>query len=180
MDSFESVVATILERDGYWIRSGFKVELTKEEKQRIGRHSSPRWELDLVAYKASANEVLVVECKSYLDSLGVNFNDVTGKGKGAKRYKLFNDRVLREVVFGRLIMQLVQAGACAPDPSVRLCLAAGKIVRESDRTAIQKHFNEQGWQLWDAQWLRAALTRVADGSYDNQVAAVVAKLLLRR
>jgi hypothetical protein len=180
MDSFESVVATILERDGYWVRSGFKVELTKEEKQRIGRHSSPRWELDLVAYKASANEILVVECKSYLDSRGVKFQDVVGKGKGAKRYKLFNDRDLREVVFARLKMQLLEAGACAADPTVRLCLAAGKIATEPDRGAIEKHFTGLGWQLWDAQWLRAALTRVADGGYDNQVAAVVAKLLIRK
>lgn len=53
MDSFESVVSTILERDGYWVKSTFKVGLTKEEKREIGRPSSPRWELDLVAYKGS-------------------------------------------------------------------------------------------------------------------------------
>ena len=29
-----------------------KVELTKEEKRLIGRHSSPRWELDIVGYSA--------------------------------------------------------------------------------------------------------------------------------
>jgi hypothetical protein len=49
MDSFESLVASILEREGFWVRSNFKVDLTKEEKRTIGRPSSPRWEIDLLA-----------------------------------------------------------------------------------------------------------------------------------
>ena len=32
MDSFESLVATLLGREGFWVRSSFKVELTKAEK----------------------------------------------------------------------------------------------------------------------------------------------------
>ena len=63
MDSFELVVASILEREGYWVRASYKVELTKEEKRSIGKPSAPRWEIDVLAYKASTNELLVVECK---------------------------------------------------------------------------------------------------------------------
>jgi hypothetical protein len=51
MDSFEQVVAEILWREGYWVRTSVKVELTKEEKREIDLPSSPRWELDVVAYK---------------------------------------------------------------------------------------------------------------------------------
>jgi len=69
MDSFEQVVATILGRNGYWVRTSVKVALTPDEKREIGRPSAPRWELDVVAYSGSRNELLVVECKSYLDSL---------------------------------------------------------------------------------------------------------------
>jgi hypothetical protein len=56
MDPFESLVAIILERDGYWAKPEFKVELTKEEKRLIGRPSNPRWELDIVTYKGANNE----------------------------------------------------------------------------------------------------------------------------
>jgi len=65
MDAFESLVAMLLRHDGYWTIPSFKVNLTKEEKRAIGRHSSPRWELDLIAYKGSTNEILAVECKSF-------------------------------------------------------------------------------------------------------------------
>lgn len=71
MDSFEQVVATVLDRAGYWTRTSVKVNLTREDKHAIGRPSAPRWEIDVVAYSARENELLVVECKSYLDSAGV-------------------------------------------------------------------------------------------------------------
>ena len=72
MNSFESLVGMLLEREGFWVRHSVKVNLTKEEKRNIGRPSSPRWELDLVAYKGATNELKIVECKSYLDSVGVS------------------------------------------------------------------------------------------------------------
>ena len=72
MDSFESIVRTIFESKGYWVKTSFKVKLTKEEKRKIGRPTSPRWELDVVAYKGGSKEILVIECKSYLDGLGVS------------------------------------------------------------------------------------------------------------
>jgi hypothetical protein len=45
MDAFEQVVSEILWMDGYWVRTYVKVDLTKEEKVRIGRPSSPRCRL---------------------------------------------------------------------------------------------------------------------------------------
>ena len=73
MNSFEEVVGDILSGKGFWVRHNFKVDLSKEEKRQIGKPSSPRWELDIVAYKGATNEIFVVECKSYLDSPGVRF-----------------------------------------------------------------------------------------------------------
>lgn len=73
MDAFESLVSMLLRHQGYWTTPSFKVELTKDEKVQIGRPSSPRWELDLIAYEASKNEVGAIECKSLLDSRGVHF-----------------------------------------------------------------------------------------------------------
>jgi hypothetical protein len=80
---------------GCWVRTSVKVELTKEEKREIDRHSSPRWELDIVGYNARENLLRIVECKSYLDSTGVRASAFDGSSpEYAKRYKLFNRAVL--------------------------------------------------------------------------------------
>jgi hypothetical protein len=101
MDAFEELVAESLWMDGHWVRTSVKVELTKEEKRAIGRPSSPRWELDIVAYNGRDNLLRVVECKSYLDSLGVQAKGFDAESENASRYKLFNDALLREIVFRR-------------------------------------------------------------------------------
>ena len=166
--------------DGYWVRTSVKVELTKEEKRAIGRPSSPRWELDIVAYCGRDNALRVVECKSYLDSRGVALRAFDGNDERfAERFKLFGNERLRSVVFGRLCKQFVNSGACRSDPSVKLCLACGRIASNADREGLHKHFAEKGWELWDEPWLRNRLQVMSQRGYENQVSAVVAKLLLR-
>ena len=180
MDAFEQLVSEILWMDGYWVRTSVKVELTKDEKRQIGRPSTPRWELDIVAYSGRDNLLRVVECKSYLDSRGVVLSGFDGSnGKSAERYKLFADEQLRGVVFERLRRQFVESGACAPNADVKLCLACGRIATDADRAGLHKHFAEKGWELWDEPWLRERLNHMSDRGYENQVSSVVAKLLLR-
>src|SRR5271156_6717523 len=107
---------------GYWVRTSVKVDLTKEEKRQIGRPSSPRWELDIVAYGGRDNLLRVVECKSHLDSRGVALRAFDGTdGKFAERFKLFADEQLRTIVFNRLRLQLADSGACRSEPEVKLC-----------------------------------------------------------
>ncbi len=181
MDSFQTLIAMLLQRDGYWVKGNFKVELTKEEKRVIGRPSTPRWELDLVAYKGSSNELLSVECKSFLDSPGVRFRGFDGSdAEESKRYKLFTDNNLRQVVTRRLVIQLESLGACAPSPAVRLCLAAGKIASVQDRRQLKQHFAQRSWLLFDEEWIIGRLERVSDAGYEDDVAATVAKMLTRR
>lgn len=48
----------------YWVMMSVKVELTKEEKRLIGRHSPPRWELAIIAYGGRDNMLRVVECRA--------------------------------------------------------------------------------------------------------------------
>ena len=48
MDAFEELAADLFRSEGCWARTGVRLDLTREEKLRIGRHSSPRWEIDLV------------------------------------------------------------------------------------------------------------------------------------
>ena len=180
MNAFETLVASLFEQDGYWVKPTFKVELTKEEKRKIGRHSSPRWELDLVAYKGSENRILVIECKSYLDSPGVRASGFIGDNEKQKvRYKLFNEKILRDTVLSRLSKQLYQSGLCAKAPDIKLCLAAGKIATKEDHSKLIYHFKEKGWNLYDDVWLRSKLKDVSNSGYENQVSSIVAKLLLR-
>jgi hypothetical protein len=158
LDAFEQLVSEILWMDGYWVRTSVKVELTKEEKREIGRQSSPRWELDIVAYRGRDNLLRVVECKSFLDSPGVRATGFDGTNPTeAARYKLFNDAKLRVVVFNRLRLQFAASGLCRADREVRLCLACGKVY-ESGRAKLRAHFKEQGWDLWDEPWLQESLS----------------------
>lgn len=180
MHAFESIVASLLERSGYWVKSSVKVDLTKEEKRLIGRPSSPRWELDLVGFNARRNEILVLECKSYLDSTGVSLEDLASqKARYASRYKLFTEPELYRVVSHRLAIQLVESGACREVPDVRLGMAVGKIASATDSAALASFFTERGWVLWGPDHIVSELHRLAADGYDNSAAAMVAKLLLR-
>jgi hypothetical protein len=178
VNAFESVIASLLENDGFWVRSSYKVELTPKQKKAIGRPKCPRWELDLVAYCAESNELRIVECKSYLDSPGVTFRDFNETGTyGAARYKLFNDRVLRETVLSQAKAELIKAHACLPDPVVILGLAAGKFRNNDDAKNVAVLFTANQWLLLGPDWIRGRLKRLAASGYDNSVASIVAKLM---
>ncbi|GAG15479.1 unnamed protein product [marine sediment metagenome] len=138
MGAFKSLIVLLLPREGYWTQTSYKVELTKAEKRTIGRPSSPRWEIDLVAYKGVGNDVLAIECKSNLDSSGVRFEG--GAFQPPERYKLFTGPKLRIVVLNRLGKQLEDSEACDRNPTVRLCLAVGKVAPSSDRAGLDALF----------------------------------------
>jgi hypothetical protein len=178
MHAFEALIEEILEADKYWVRHSYKVLLTKEEKREIGRPSSPRWEVDLLAYKARENHLLVVECKSYLDSAGVDLADFHPSGRYADRYKLFTEPGLREVVFRRITEDLVADGLCAASPRIQLALAAGRL--KSDQASLRAHFQDNDWLLFDPDWVCERLKKTTESSYTNSVAVMVAKMLLRK
>ncbi len=180
MDAFESVVVEVLWRDGYWVQNAVKVDLTKDDKSKINRPSSPRWELDVVGYSSRQREILIVECKSYLDSRGVTFGAFNGSDqRNARRVKLFNDDVLRGVVLDRLSCQMVEAGLVPKRHKTKLALVCGNIASDQDRQLLHQHFHTRGWLLWDNVWLREKLTSISKSGYENSPVAVVSKLLLR-
>ncbi|MEG3153306.1 hypothetical protein [Sphingomonas sp. RB1R13] len=178
MDAFEQLAADIFWNEGYWVRTSVKVELTRDEKIKIGKHSTPRWEIDLIAYRATTNELLALECKSYLDSGGVHAAHFTPGHKLAGRYKLFNNALLRNTVLERLGLQSVERGLCLSNVTVKLGLIYGHATK-GNAAALKLKFEEAGWALYDADWLFGHLQQMAAGSYENSTAAVVAKMLLR-
>lgn len=179
MDAFEELVAEILRADGYWVHQGYKIDLSTEQKRALGNPSMPRPEIDLVAYKAGTGELLSLECKSYFDSGGVHARDLLPGGKNAQRYKMFVNDALRELVLRRLVEQLVETDAVAGSPIPKLGMIYG-YATPSNTTLLTAHFAANGWDLYGPDWLRDRLQRMALRSYDNQVASVVAKLLLPR
>ncbi|MFM7009396.1 MAG: hypothetical protein ACKO0Z_08725 [Betaproteobacteria bacterium] len=178
MDAFEQLVADLFWNEGYWVRTGFKIDLTREDKLRIHRPSSPRWEIDLVAWNAQKNELLAVECKSYLDSGGVHAAHFLPGAKYAHRYKLFHDPDLRNTVLDRLKSQCVERGLCPANAAVRLALAYGYATHENTKR-LRQIFESSGWLLFEPEWIRERLNQIAGTSYENNMASVVAKLLLR-
>ena len=178
MDAFEQLVADIFWNEGYWVRTSVKVELTRQEKIKVGKHSTPRWEIDLIAYRATTNELLALECKSYLDSGGVHAAHFTPHHKLAGRYKLFHDEVLRQTVLERLRLQCIERGLCPANVSVKLGLVYG-CATKMNAVLLDKIFEEADWLLFGADWLSDRVRRLASGSYENSTAAVVTKLLVR-
>jgi hypothetical protein len=181
MDAFESIVAAIFQAKGYWVRTSYKVKLTPTEKRAIGCATSPRWEIDIVAYGAPKNELWAIECKSFFDSKGVLAAPFTVEGhKGAKRYKLFTEGITRDVVLTAMVRQLIQEGAIARELEPRLCLATGKIANERDHETLRQYFAANGWELLGPRQLRDGLLELAAEGYENSAALVATKLLLSK
>lgn len=180
MDAFETVAARLFEVQGYWTRIGLKVELTKEQKRKLQNPSMPRPELDIVAFKPAANELLIIECKSYLDSPGVRMEhfDVAPSDKGDK-FKMLNRPALREMVTQSLIQQLrYEKLLLAEDPTVKFILVAGRIYSDHEQR-IRKHFDANGWQLVGPAEIAEGVRQFAHRGYENDLVTIVTKILER-
>ncbi len=128
MDHFESIVCTLLEFDGYWVRRGYKIKLTKEEKKRVERASMPRPEIDVLAFKPQANLIIAFEAKSYLDSLGVPLEEIKKTDKTPEgRYKMFTCESYRNLVLGSLQQDLIKKGMATNNTTIVLGLIAAKV-----------------------------------------------------
>lgn len=123
---------------------------------KIGIPTSARWGIDVLAYKAIQNEVLSIECKSYLNNPGVWAESFT-KGLDSNKYKLFNNTNLRKVVLSRLKNQLVEYGLCQKDVTIKLGLASDKIQSDNDREELEKIFNKSKWVLFTDYCIKGEL-----------------------
>ncbi len=179
MNAFEKLVAELLWLDGYWVQTGIRVNLTKEEKVEIGRPSAPSWPIGIVAYRGVTNELLAIVTKSFFDSTGVTISEFEAPaGTPNDIYKLFREHDLRRVILRALRQQMIAAGLCPAGDPAQLGLVVGKI-KKGDEQALEGKFEREGWFLRASPWLRSGLKRLSENSFRDHQAAVAAKILLR-
>lgn len=179
MDYFESIISTLLEADGYWVRRSFKVNVTKEEKRQIGKHSIPRPEIDLLAFHFSSNKVFAIEAKSFLDSPGVKLSQLQELHEvPGGRYKLFTSSRYRSIVLSRLLQDLIALGMANSKTEISLGLATGKVYQ--GKSELVREFMEKNkWLFWSPEDIKNKVTALAERGYENDPAIITAKILMR-
>ncbi|MDC9499700.1 MULTISPECIES: hypothetical protein [unclassified Pseudoalteromonas] len=179
MELFEGIIKTLLEHEGYWVRQSFKVNLTKEEKRAIGKHSIPRPEIDLLAFKPGTNSMIVLEAKSYFDSPGVKISELLEHHEIPDgRYKLFTCENYRNIVFTRLIKDLVHLGLAEPNINLQLGLVAGNVYQNKSDD-IAEYFDSNEWFFWSPETVKHKVNALAELAYENNTAIITAKILTR-
>lgn len=179
MNGFEDIVACHLEEQGYWVRRSVKVNISKEEKKRIGLPSMPRPEIDIVALKVREDELLLVEAKSYLDSPGVRYADVTGANSvWAKRYRLFTDDTFRRIVTERITEEFLERGLISREIRINYALAAGNVY-SNDESKIRDYFLERGWIFISPSEIKDTIRKLAEKGWEDNLITIAAKLLSR-
>lgn len=179
MDHFESIISTLLEAEGYWVRRSFKVNVTKEEKRQIGKPSIPRPEIDLLALHFSTNEVFALEAKSFLDSPGVKLAQLQEEHEVPEgRYKLFTSHRYRSIVLSRLLKDLIADGMASSNTKISLGLAAGKVYQGQSKP-IREFMEKNKWLFWSPEDIKNKVTALAKRGYENDPAIITAKILMR-
>jgi hypothetical protein len=182
MNAFEDIVKFYLEEEGYWVRQSVKVHrFTKEDKKLLNNSSMPTPEIDIVAYKAKNNELILIEVKSYLDSYGVDCEEVMGINKDADRYKLFTHNALRQKIVQRLTEEYIDNGLINANTTVKFALAAGKIHNQAHENKIRKYFADASrqWILFSPSEIKKKISSLSEKSYEDNVITTAVKLVTR-
>ncbi|MEM7243262.1 MAG: hypothetical protein AAF429_13845 [Pseudomonadota bacterium] len=179
MDFFESAIKTILEDQGLWVMSSFKVELTKDEKAQIGRPTIPRPEIDLIAFDFAKNTVTAWEVKSFLDSGGVKIKELEERFEiPSGRYKLFTCQNYRDVVFARLKKQLIASNRISKSTLINLGLAAGNVARNRSEE-LRLYLKRCNFEFLSPEEIKANVRNFANKGYENDPTILAAKILLK-
>ncbi len=204
MEAFESLCERVLREAGYWVIPGIYIELDRKTKESLDEEIAakyagrpifknfPRTQLDLVAYKPARHELLIIECKSYLDSKGVSVKDFPFSSRrvtaapndqkavaGFKRYKLFQHPEYLDAVSKQLIKNLTALSMLNPGcvPRTKLVLFSGKVADKST-IPIRKQFAIHGLKFVSPQVIIRGLIRLRKLGYHNDPIVMTAKLLL--
>lgn len=176
MNNFEELCKYLLERENYWVRTNVKVNLTKEEKASFGKPTSPRPEMDIVAYRVKDNSLLILEVKSFLNSPGVYYEHVVSKDTRFDGYKILTGEDYQNVVSTRLIADFVSDGLIAAIPKIQFGLIAGKIAknRYDDFYLLAK---ERNWFFWGPKELKERVIELQNCLYEDNPFVITSKIL---
>ena len=83
--AFENLINQLLQEEGFWTLQNVKIELSKEEKIKISKPTTPRPDIDIVAFDSKNNTLYLLEVKSFIDSQGVKSEEVFIEQKVQKR-----------------------------------------------------------------------------------------------
>jgi hypothetical protein len=72
---------------------------------------------------------------------------------------------------------LEKTSSCDPSPQVKLRLAAGHIASK-DRDRLEQKLTDRDWEIWDNKWTLERLNEISKSGYEDDVEALVAKLVL--
>lgn len=108
-------------------------------------------EVDMLGFKFSKNEILVLEAKSYLDSAGIRLEKLQEEHEIPKgKYKLFTSKTYRAVVLNRLKQDLIKVGMADSKTKITLGLAAGKVYKKQS-DSIRKYMESNNWFFWSPE-----------------------------
>jgi len=156
-----------------------KINLSLEEKRSINKPSTPRPEIDIVAYDVNRDTVYLLEVKSYLDSPGVPYGEVAIEQKEQSgRYKLLTAKNYRNVLSASLERHWLEQGVIGSKTTISFGLIAGKIYRGQEQEMVE-YFKKQGWLFWGPSMIREKLARLAEKGYENNAVTIAAKILTR-
>jgi len=177
MDAFEKIIGQLLEEENFWVRIGVKVNITKEEKRKIGKPSSPRPEIDIIAFDFKNNILYFLEAKSLIDSNGVDCKDVFCNDNEQKgRYKILTSENYQNIVSKRLHNDWFNKGLINEKTVICFGLIAGKVYKNEEKK-LRDYFNEKKWFFWGPTEIKERIEKLANKGYENNEVTITAKLL---
>jgi hypothetical protein len=180
MDAFEVIAGLLLENDKYWVRHSVKVNLTKEEKVKIKKPSTPRPEIDIVAFDTVQNILFLLEAKSFLDSGGVVYEKVVEKNEfPSGRYKILTSEKYQKIIVSRLKTDWIAAGIINKKTKFRFGLVAGNVYQNKEAD-LKKYFDDKKWFFWGPADLKQKLIVLSKKGYENSIVTIVTKLMLKK
>lgn len=178
LESFEHIVGVFLEQQEYWVRHSVKIELSKEERKKLGKKmiNTPRPEIDIVAYQPEEDELILIEVKSFLDSDGVKINDLSGKkSREKKRYKLLNDKKYQKLITDSLTRQFLKKRLIKESTKIKYGLAAGKVQPKSE-SKITDWLNHNGYKYFSPEKIKNTIRNLAHAGWLDDIVTMTAKL----